>query len=53
MVNARDLIGHDMVPAAPLAPVAWARSATLVGYAEAVAAMDTRAAAIADGEAPC
>jgi lipoyl(octanoyl) transferase len=52
VVNARDLIGHGMAPAAPLAPVAWARSAAPVGYAEAVAAMDAHAAAIADEKAP-
>jgi lipoyl(octanoyl) transferase len=52
VVNARDLIGHGMAPAAPLAPVAWAKSPTPVGYTKAVAAMDARAAAIADGTAP-
>src|SRR5215813_7800032 len=41
-----------MAPAASLAPVAWATSARPIGYAEAVAAMDARAAAIADGKAP-
>ena len=52
MVNARDLLGGGMQPAAPLAPVAWAVSREPVGYAAAVAAMDARAAAIADGTAP-
>jgi lipoyl(octanoyl) transferase len=52
VVNARDLIGGGMAPAAPLAPVAWANSAAPVGYAEAVATMEARAAAIADGAAP-
>ena len=41
-----------MKPAAPLPPVEWAVSMQPVGYAEAVAAMDARAAAIADGTAP-
>src|SRR5690348_15263514 len=41
-----------MAPAAPLGPVAWAASPGPVGYAQAVAAMDARAAAIADGVAP-
>jgi lipoyl(octanoyl) transferase len=52
VVNARDLIGGGMAPAAPLAPVAWAVGPVPVGYAEAVAAMEARAAAIADGTAP-
>jgi len=40
-----------MRPAAPLPPVDWAVSMQPVGYVEAVAAMDARAAAIAAGEA--
>ena len=36
----------------PPAPVEWAVSIRPVGYAEAVAAMDARAAAIAEGRAP-
>ena len=55
MVNARDLLGGGMKPAQgaePLAPVEWAVSIRPVGYAEAVAAMDARAAAIAEGRAP-
>src|SRR5262245_33706490 len=40
-----------MAPAAPLAPVDWAVSRQPVGYLEAVAAMEARAAAIADGTA--
>jgi lipoyl(octanoyl) transferase len=40
-----------MKPAAPLAPVDWAVSMQPVGYLEAVAAMDARAAAIAAAEA--
>ena len=52
MVNARNLLGGGMTPTAPLAPVGWAVSGAPVGYAEAVAAMDERAAAIADGRAP-
>jgi lipoyl(octanoyl) transferase len=51
VVNARDLLGGGMKPAAPLAPVDWAVSMQPVGYLEAVAAMDARAAAIAAGEA--
>jgi lipoyl(octanoyl) transferase len=41
-----------MRPAEPLAPTEWAVSARPVGYAEALAAMDARAAAVADGRAP-
>jgi lipoyl(octanoyl) transferase len=52
VVNARDLIAAGMAPPGSLPPVAWSRSAKPVGYAEAVAAMDARAAAIADGQAP-
>jgi lipoyl(octanoyl) transferase len=52
VVNARDQIAAGMAPAGPLPPVAWSKSARPVGYAEAVAAMDSRAAAIADGKAP-
>jgi len=55
VVNARDLLAGGLPPAQdgePLAPVTWAVSARPVGYAEAVAAMEARAAAIADGEAP-
>jgi lipoyl(octanoyl) transferase len=52
VVNARDLLGSGLRPAAALAPVAWATSVRPVGYAPAVAAMDVRAAAIADGAAP-
>jgi lipoyl(octanoyl) transferase len=51
VVNARDLLGGGMKPAAPLAPVDWAVSMQPVGYLEAVAAMDARAAAIAAEEA--
>jgi len=48
VVNARDLLGDGMQPVAPLPPVDWAVSMRPVGYAEAVAAMNARAAAIAD-----
>jgi lipoyl(octanoyl) transferase len=51
VVNARDLIGGGMQPAVPLPPVDWAVSMQPVEYPEAVAAMDARAAAIADGTA--
>jgi lipoyl(octanoyl) transferase len=50
MVNTRD----DLLVAAPdaaLAPVEWRLSAQPVGYREALAFMDSRAAAIAPGEA--
>src|SRR5262249_60981532 len=50
MVTARNFV---MVRAAPLAcPVAWRISKGLVAYEAAIAAMDARAAAIADGVAP-
>jgi lipoyl(octanoyl) transferase len=52
VVNERDIFAGGMRPADALGPVGWAASARPVGYAEAVAAMDARAAAIADGAAP-
>lgn len=55
MVNTRDLLAAGLRPAQnaePLAPVAWTVSARPVGYVEAVAAMEARAAAIAAGTAP-
>ena len=52
MVNERDVIGGGLKPSRPLPPVEWAVSMQPVGYAEAVAAMEARAAAIAAGEAP-
>jgi lipoyl(octanoyl) transferase len=52
VVNARDLLGGGMEPVAPHAPTGWAVSAAPVPYGAAVAAMDARAAAIADGQAP-
>ena len=51
MVNARDLLGGGLSPAASAGPVAWAVSSRPVGYAAAVAAMDARAAAISAGTA--
>jgi lipoyl(octanoyl) transferase len=41
-----------MLPSAASRPVAWQATEGLTDYAEAVAAMDARAAAIAAGEAP-
>jgi len=52
VVNVRDGLAGGLKPADTLAPVAWAVSARPVGYPEAVAAMDARAAAIAAGTAP-
>jgi lipoyl(octanoyl) transferase len=52
VVNARDLMRHGLAPTAPLPPVEWAVSLDPVGYVEAVAVMDARAAAIADRAAP-
>jgi lipoyl(octanoyl) transferase len=52
VVNARDLLGGGMKPAGPHAPVDWTVSAAPVAYADAVAAMDARATAIANHNAP-
>jgi lipoyl(octanoyl) transferase len=54
VVNTRDLLAAGLEPAEhadPLGPVAWTVSARPVGYAEAVAAMEARAAAVAAGTA--
>ena len=48
----RDGLAGGLKPADGLAPVEWAVSARPVGYPQAVAAMDARAAAIAAGAAP-
>jgi lipoyl(octanoyl) transferase len=56
VVNARDRLAGGLTPASDispgLSPVEWAAAARPVGYAEAVAAMDARVAAIAAGAAP-
>ncbi|HEY1545931.1 MAG TPA: lipoyl(octanoyl) transferase LipB [Xanthobacteraceae bacterium] len=52
MVNVRDGLAGGLKPADALAPVEWAVSARPVGYTQAVAAMDARAASIAAGTAP-
>ncbi len=52
MVNVRDGLAGGLKPADALGPVDWAVSARPVGYPQAVAAMDARAAAIAAGAAP-
>src|SRR5262245_25659069 len=51
MVNARNKLGFGL-KAAPSAPVAWRVSDTLTSYETALAAMEARAAAVADGRAP-
>jgi lipoyl(octanoyl) transferase len=51
VVNERNLFAGGMRPAGGLGAVAWTASAQPVGYAAAVAAMDARATAIADGAA--
>lgn len=48
----RDGLAGGLKPADALGPVEWAVSARPVGYPQAVAAMDARAAAIAAGAAP-
>jgi lipoyl(octanoyl) transferase len=52
VVNIRDGLAGGLEPADALGPVEWAVSARPVGYPQAVAAMDARAAAIAAGGAP-
>jgi lipoyl(octanoyl) transferase len=51
VVNVRNQLAGGLAPAQPSAPVEWAASARPVGYAQALAVMDARAAAIADGQA--
>jgi len=48
----RDHLVDSFLPAAGSAPVEWAIAEGLTGYDEAVAFMEARAAAIADGRAP-
>lgn len=52
LLKARDELGGLMLPQAGAPPVEWRISDGRVGYEEAVAAMETRVAAIAAGEAP-
>jgi lipoyl(octanoyl) transferase len=52
VVNVRDGLAGGLKPVNALGPVEWAVSARPVGYPQAVAAMDARAAAIAAGAAP-
>jgi lipoyl(octanoyl) transferase len=52
VVNVRDGLAGGLKPAETLAPVEWVVSARPVGYPQAVAAMDARAAAVAAGNAP-
>jgi lipoyl(octanoyl) transferase len=53
MINYRDTIDLERLSLpAEAPPVVWQISDSLVAYAEAVAAMETRAAAIGAGEAP-
>jgi len=51
VVNARDDLATDVRPAPGLAPVEWRVSEALVPYATALAVMEERVAAIADGRA--
>jgi lipoyl(octanoyl) transferase len=48
----RETLTPDMLPRGPAAPVAWTVADGLVPYEAAVAAMEARVAAIADGTAP-
>jgi lipoyl(octanoyl) transferase len=52
VVNARNLLTPGLKPTAAKAPAAWHVSDALVPYADALAAMDERAAAIAAGTVP-
>ena len=52
MVNARNELAGNMMPAAGLAAAEWAVSREPVAYEAALAAMTARAAAIAEGAAP-
>ena len=51
MVNVRERLPDTLLPREGSPPVRWAVSEGLVGYEEAVAAMEARAAAIAEGRA--
>src|SRR5262245_46076127 len=52
MVNTRDELTVGLLPPPSSAPVEWRLSAGLVSYDDAIAVMDARATAIADGTAP-
>jgi lipoyl(octanoyl) transferase len=52
VVNARDGLDLRMMPTAAAPPVEWRVSDGLVSYPDALAAMETRAAAVAAGTAP-
>jgi len=52
VVNARNELAGNMMPAAALAEAEWAVSREPVAYEAALAAMTARAAAIAEGAAP-
>ncbi|HEY8383668.1 MAG TPA: lipoyl(octanoyl) transferase LipB [Microvirga sp.] len=51
MVNTREILADNLFPRTGAAPVEWVVAEGLVGYEEAVAAMEARVAAIAAGEA--
>lgn len=52
MVNFRDSLAESLLPRAGSAPVEWVIAEGPVGYEDAVAEMEQRVAAIADGRAP-
>lgn len=52
MVNSRNALNFGLPAAADALPVEWRVSESLIDYADAVAAMAARAAAIADGTTP-
>jgi lipoyl(octanoyl) transferase len=52
LVNFRDSLAESLLPQAGSALVDWHIAEGLVGYEDAVAEMEARAAAIADGRAP-
>jgi len=51
VVNVRDRLDVGLLPALELAPVEWRLSEHLVGYEQALASMEERAAAVAAGTA--
>jgi lipoyl(octanoyl) transferase len=51
VVNVRDRLDGGLLPALELAPVEWRLSEGLIGYEEALASMEERAAAVAAGTA--
>jgi lipoyl(octanoyl) transferase len=52
LVNIRDALAESLLPSEGAEPVEWAIADGLVGYEEAVAEMEARVAAIAEGRAP-